>query len=172
MRSRVERPHIFAQVALWCWSVLAFSFRIALSRGAFSHFRTESRSGVERPHIFTWRSRVERPRVFAQKRALVWSVLACSYRVALSPGEFSHFRTESACKAKRSAGPLHSEKTNAPGLCMRPVSTTQRKRAPIVGHCHANRRTLYARVQVRADAPHQSAILGENPRTLHTRAQF
>ena len=129
--SLVERCHcIFTQksalarsvfvfsrrTALWCGAssyfcvVVVFSRRNSLSPGASSYFRAESRSGVERPHIFAqnralaWSvvvflaemcSLVERClRIFAQNRALVWSVLTFAPRIAVLRGALSYENTE------------------------------------------------------------------------------
>ena len=124
----MRRPHLFRQnrATAWsfcffeqnralAWSAFAFSFRLALSHGASSYFRTESRSGVDRLHIFT------------QNCAPAWSVLATS------PASAAQKKSRPASMVqKKNALCLRNKQKNA-----RPPEHTEN--VPHVEHFHANR---------------------------------
>ena len=60
------------------------------SAGASSHSRPKSRSCVERPHILAGNRALEYS-VSHGNRALAWSILAFSLKIALSRGASAHF---------------------------------------------------------------------------------
>ena len=116
LRSRVERPLIFARNRAAAWGVLVFSFRNALSRGVSWYFRT----GVGRPHNFIALSRgassqrarppqQKKPRpasiaknmcsAFATKNTRPW--LGISTQVGLWRGTSSNFHAKSRSGIKR-----------------------------------------------------------------------